>query len=445
MNRFEAAGRKYRDLWDDDFFEACRHDRYVRWPTRDLLAWINNNVLAAVQEVIQRPRFRDFATWPQRVLELGATSPERHAIDAVDQALVREGRALVALMRSKVLRKQLELDDVPQLGFDERNVAIPPGWVPLRGCKTGPVLDLLLLRGQVQGIADRGWKDLVCSQDYFGPFAGLNGDPAARPRVQEASLMTAFNPELLAGDSITRSMLQRVEVRLRSLDGFRGHIYEAIRASKRPFAKLQDAEREAWDQLQLARDSLTVLCRHTNDSALRESCIILTKVYAEFHCQPDISWLGVEGWVRNKGLLHCAVTSRRDVTTTDRIATALEDVKHLYRESSPEQASMDVAIANGVLVLVQSSRTAYWQTKEIQADWHTHAKPWELLLTLAKKSFTRTPVGERDLYLDGVARSTLPNRWRHLKALLPATLAVKVKPSSKAYLLDLSRNQVQIF
>ena len=73
--------------------------------------------------------------------------------------------------------------------------------------------------------------------------------------------------------------------------------------------------------------------------------------------------------------------------------------------------------------------------------------PWQLLWRLANRARLGAAVGCRDLYDDGVVDSTVHNRWRRLKALLPPTLAREVEPGTEraTYRLKLGAAQIHLF
>ena len=135
MDRFELAERRYRDIADENLPGMDRGTRYWRMPAARLRAWIDEYVLPAVEEVCDRPQFRDHATWPQRVLVRGADTPERAAVERVDRALVAEAKALRKLSRNRLVARALEEMTPRQEESATGSVTISSGgagWVPLR-------------------------------------------------------------------------------------------------------------------------------------------------------------------------------------------------------------------------------------------------------------------------------------------------------------------------
>ena len=72
---------------------------------------------------------------------------------------------------------------------------------------------------------------------------------------------------------------------------------------------------------------------------------------------------------------------------------------------------------------------------------------WDLLWKLATNARMASAVGDIDLYQEDASRSTIANRWRRLKKLIPATLARYVVPGGEraTYRLDLRGRQIHLF
>ena len=182
---------------------------------------------------------------------------------------------------------------------------------------------------------------------------------------------------------------------------------------------------------------------------LRDSAAALVQVCAEFAPVPELSWLGLPaGQVEGaRGRLRHAVTNARDLETVERIAAALGDLRGLSRGLPAPDAAFEEAVATGGLVLRGSPRIAYWQKQRINQEWRRYDSPWQLLWRLADRARLGAAVGCRDLYDDGVVDSTVHNRWRRLKALLPPTLAREVEPGTEraTYRLKLGAAQIHLF
>jgi len=107
VDRIELAERRYADIVGDELSATAPGERYWRMPVSKILAWVNEYVLPAIDEVYRRPKFRDHATWPQRLLVPGAGGPHRAAVERVDQALVAEARLLHRLARNKLVARAM--------------------------------------------------------------------------------------------------------------------------------------------------------------------------------------------------------------------------------------------------------------------------------------------------------------------------------------------------
>jgi hypothetical protein len=449
MNRLELAERRYRDIVTDELVGTAKSDRYWEMPSDRLIAWLEHYVVPAVGEVWDRPLFRDHSTWPQRSLTPGCSTDERRLVESVDRDLICGAKALLALAKSERVNGQLASLNPPSRVVISETAVINGDGVHCGNREFG-TLDLLAVnRSQVEGIANRCWTDLVCLDDYFGPVGGMMGKSPLPAGVTEGKFVVSLNPNLfLVGDCISRSMLQRIDYSTECLREFRQRCYQAIQSLGKTYAK-QVAVDEAWENLGRSAANLHSVCLLDGDARIRESCIVLTQTYAEFHPAADLSWLGIAEWARDgfSGRLRHNVISTRNLETIERIAGALGDLRLLYRELSPEQSAQDVAIGTGGLVLIEAIRKAYWATRLIDVDWYRFSKPWTLLWKLAQRARTSSAVGNNDLYDEGVPSSTIANRWARLKGVLPASLrsAVCPGPECATYRLTLAGNRIHLF
>src|SRR4051794_27979382 len=95
MDRIELALRGFRRIRS--------HPRLAstQLPSRQIEAWLRDDVLPVVDEFSRRPTFREYATWPLRILAPGVDTLERRAVDAVDAALVASAESLGRLARNE--------------------------------------------------------------------------------------------------------------------------------------------------------------------------------------------------------------------------------------------------------------------------------------------------------------------------------------------------------
>lgn len=115
--------------------------------------------------------------------------------------------------------------------------------------------------------------------------------------VTEGAFVVALSPHLFqVGDSITRCMMQRIRSMLGFLAEARQVIYTAVRATGRPYTSQVEAEREAHRELGQSHTELQGICLTGADARVREACITLVQVYAEFHPAARLDWLGISDW-----------------------------------------------------------------------------------------------------------------------------------------------------
>ena len=131
----------------------------------ELLAdWLERQVSRVTESLLTRPGFRRRVRWPIERLTGEVDCPERQAVMAVDELLVRCASALSSLAQSDVISQQLlrlgpHGEDVREgnrraLDGAPDDSSLPPTPLGFRG---------------VEFIASRPWRDLTSPWDYFHP------------------------------------------------------------------------------------------------------------------------------------------------------------------------------------------------------------------------------------------------------------------------------------
>ena len=383
----------------------------------------------------------------------GAATPERAAVEQVDRALVAEAEALGRLAQSPLVADRLQVlaAEAPSLPVEE-TIVISDNNDSRAPFRLNRHTFIPYLISQIDGIAGRPWTDLVCSDDYIGPVGGMMRTTPLPPMVTEGAMVVSLNPHLFfVGDSITRCLMQRVRSWMSLLSEARAVCYEVVHGTGQIGAEESSVERSAWTQLQAQVAVLQRCCLSGPESRMRDACIAIVQVYAEFHPAPELGWLGIksESLEQFKGVLTQNIMSRRDLETLDRIAGALGELQLLYRDLSPEVSPIDTAVTTGGLVLVEQDRRAYWRGELIQRDWHDrkYRNHWAMLWKLALNARAASPVGNFDLYRNAVSNSTIHSRAMRLKTLLPPSLRELVQPGREraTYRLILPPVQIHLF
>ena len=371
---------------------------------------------------------------------------ERSLVERVDACLVTQAKSLSRLDANEQVSEQLDrmLDQAKML--DDRTLT-EDGWV--LGLPHKHVM-IPYYRQQLESIADGCWTDLVCPNDYFGPTGGMMRREPLPKGVTEGAMVVSLNPHLRhVGDLISLCMLQRIRTWLGLLTHIRSCCYESSRKAVSSYKDLTDIEQKCWTSVSENWKSLQSICIVGADARIRESCMIAVQVVADFHPTPDLDWLGLDPYAiaRFQGLLRATCVSRRDLPTLDRIATALNSLHNIYQNLDPTVSAIDEAIATGGLVMIEKTQQAFWEGNKAGESWSSHRKPWELIWHLAKGTRLATSVDQSDLYDNIVSDSTMHNRARRLRDLLPATLARLIVSGNKpaTYRLDLPPDKVHLF
>jgi hypothetical protein len=426
---------------------------------------MHEHVVPAIQQLWSRARFREAASWSQRVFAPGADTPQWRLVKECAEALRQSAKDVLAV--AKIAAKydvnfptpdtaKAILDKAFSPGVSRRGKAIianqrdGTGGTARSPLRADSSVDVALAVLQAGRVARRVAKELVNINDYFGPAADgatvINGQSAT-----VASFNPYFNLRLgYVGNQIVRSLLTRVGNDRDALDRVRRAAYSRLKQQGRSRLILE-RERQSWQQLEevigLAEQQL-LTC---SEARLTDSCAVLVQVFLDWsRPAPDTSWLGLPDWMiaRKRGILRHRLNGGIDYNTAERIARALSDVSRLYQGEPPYESEKEEAIVAGHLVLVEQTQEAFWQNKKIIVDWKRYPSAWQMFWQLASRGRSGRAVQQEDLYPDKPIKtsSTMHNRWRRLKTLLPATVSRLVRPGQErsSYLLDLERSRIYL-
>ena len=100
----------------------------------------------------------------------------------------------------------------------------------------------------------------------------------------------------------------------------------------------------------------------------------------------------------------------------------------LDESADPEQARIDSAVTTGGLVLVETSRSAYWNCQSIEIDWYRYSKGWDYLWLLAERSQLGKAIG-RWVFGDSDDAAFLTKKKSRLKETkgFPAALIQRIE------------------
>ena len=445
MDRIELAVRQY---------ERIAPRAGAQWkdvPIRRILVWLKDYVCPVAEQFAENVRFRKFARWSLDAISgVSVSSPARLIAD-VDRKLVAAAKALLEVVQDAAVTDQIRKQNPPERKLVRETVEISGEGSRRLDAVFDEVDSLPLKEAQVRRIAEHAYADLACLHDYFGPMGGLMPPEELaqiceqeNTIITEGSLVPSLNPELhLIGDFVTRCMFQRIEIWLDCLTEYRKLCCRAIRAAGREIVDELKAETTTWAHLQEAIETLRKTFLTGRTVSLRDACIVLTQVYASFHPEPDLSWLGLPEPViaYGKMSLKDSVENGRNLEVLDRIAAALGDLHEIH--GSPE-GNLEMAIQTGGLVIVKEPRAAYWEKEEIVRPWDQHGKPFELLTKLAEKARFGGVVTDKDLWNEPGARGRLSNLKGRLLKLVPRTLSMLIKPARPGVRLHFDAKKIYL-
>ena len=397
-----------------------------------LADWLERQVSRITESLLTRPGFRRRVRWPIERLTGDVDCPERDAVMAVDDTLVRCASALSSVAQSDAISEQLlrlgpfgeevsegdlrALDGVPE------DSSIPPTPLGFRG---------------VEFIASRPWRDLTSPWDYFHPTSQLNlTEPDNR---QWGHFLPYVNHNLrVPGDFITRCMEIRVNHWRDMLHRFFIRCHTAKQRADVDLGSQWTELESIRSELRTRIDELRQLSLLGQEARVRDSCIVLLQFHAGFHQSTDISWLGeVARMVAGAADIPHRVTRRQEWDVPERAAAALIDIAEIARRQPPDELIEEMK-ATKRLVLIEEQRQGFFDGTAIERNdqrvfWHGRDDlMWELLWTLADRAGVRRSV---DCYC-------LSNRKAQEPREPPSLQAVKDRRSELKKLIVPELNQL---
>jgi hypothetical protein len=348
--------------------------------------WLENDVGRIVELLFHRPGFRVRAQWSLTRLTGNIAGPEREAVIAVDKTIVHYAGRLLAFAKEDAIYEQLR-----QLGPYQNHVekGDPSALESPHEDSSLPRLPIGLRA--VESIANRPWRDLASTRDFFRPTSQLN---LTEPDEFSWGMFLSYvDPRLLVpGDYISRCTEIRIKFWLDSLQQLFIRCHTALPNTagdlKAAWAELS----EVRSQFNSSFDALRQLCFQGDEARLRDSCVALLQIYVGFHSNADLSWLGeVAAMARTAGDIPHRVKYRHEWHVPERATAALVDIAEMVRNQPPEDLIEEMK-ATKRLVLIEEQRTGYFDGIPIElanqdAQWHVlGSNAWELLWTLADRA-----------------------------------------------------------
>lgn len=260
--RIASASRGIMDERKSDEFEA----------------WLESSVCSVVEDLSEIGHFREYVNWPLEKLSPESAAPERRLVDGVDGGLVALARCLCQVGGKPDVQSGLDRyfsRNPAAVATDERRrvISLPP-------------------LSEIEWIAGRLWMDLVAIEDFFHPCRELYlMDPG---RSFEEKFDALENPQLVTlGDYLTRLMFLRIDHWESQLGAFANGCVLALSRLDRDFSSDLEAVVLARSDFERRLKSLREACLAGKDARTRDSCIVLTQVYAAYAPHPRLDWLAL--------------------------------------------------------------------------------------------------------------------------------------------------------
>ena len=164
----------------------------------------------------------------------------------------------------------------------------------------------------------------------------------------------------------------------------------------------------------------------------------LERAYKSFDNLTDM-WANVRGGTNPRAAID--ILAALEVIGPKRRRALLQQ---LGEEGEDAEATMELAIQSGCLVLADAPRRAYWKTKQIKIDWDAKTKLWEYFLAVCEASRGSVQV-DAFTTAGGTRRHTL-RKSRLLKTKgFPRSLATQFGTRGSANKLSLLPAEIRIF
>lgn len=385
--------------------------------------------LTAAGQIWNRPSFRTLATKPQRTLLPGCHSQERDLIDEVRNSLT----AVVAAIRGFLVANDQAIRE-----------ALPRASQRLRFASSSGLKRVLSLPAVLQDMQNcEAWTldEWASADDYFKPTHETHAKLEDGTVLQRGELVVSLQPELTeVGNVIARCLMVRMGRALNAADWLGSGLSVVLQEMPgRPTAPWWEPHRAAKQLSERLRSR----CISDSDAHLVAAAITVSQLYIALAVdEPDCEWLELPPQILAAGRRHGRLLIEHSLRpeTTKRIAEALATIANHYRDQPAEQTAIEVAIASGGLVVIESTRQVYWETKLVSAPWEAKDSAWRLLSALARSRGLRN-IGPADVSEDAISGSTLPNMKLNLRKMIPASLFEHIAPGGTSkpgtYRLDL--------
>jgi len=444
MEPWELAARRYRQIVPEAILK--RHE----FPTEKLLDWIRGEVCSAVEEVVKRPRFQEYARWPIQNLSEGSDSKEREFIDKLHNQTTSLASTLLKSLEITQINTALAAIYPPKSAVTKRKARITKDGSEMIECELEEFDEFSWLSAQIRALAEDGPNPFVDVGDYFSPLPEYVETEDGKT-IQRGETIPSLNFRLHpVGDFVVRAMFARIDpivdiLRRVSLDCQRINSQEIQPVEK--IENLLETLNEQLNELESTKHGLEECLTMSRQVRLRNSCIILTQIYAAFHVQPELGWLDLSDEVVQRGteMIRHRFTSWENAQMADRIAAAVTDLGRLYRSDELSLSEIEEAVAHKRLVLSIDTLEYFW---EQEGPHRLTGNSWEVLQALSECARGGRAMTEKDVYGHEVGSdSRLPTAVGRCLRKLPESLSDHVESGNAehSYRLNLRRHEIQIF
>lgn len=409
-------------------------------------AWLEKYAVPAITAYWKRPRFRDNARWSIQNLAEGAPSEDRQILDDLQKSAEAASRLIQELARRPDVSKQIKVLVSPPLPpsgeiviSDETHAenVQPRRSVASFGCA---YFDPDSLNRFIQEKA----FCYVNIAEYFEPspkFEEVNGQ-----LIQRAETITSVNPQFMpVGDMIVQAMLRRIDLAQQAMQDVHRTVLTAVSKTDSIHEELTERVNRAMEGFKNLVAGIRPRFVNTQEARLRQSCCVLTQIYAARDRREKCDWLGLPDSLVESGraTVMGKLRSWRGVEIYYLIANALTELGQLY-QGQPNDSALDEALANRRLVIDKKTSRLWWDAAECRVDFS--APQFRVLYLLAERASRRQAIREDDIFDNEGSHSRFATMIGRLKKCLPEQLRelIIAGEETSTYRLNISGDQVYV-
>lgn len=441
MEPWKLAARRYQQIVPEPV--TAWHE----FPRSQLLSWIKTDVCAAVEQYVERARFQEYAAWSIATFAEHSETEERCLVDRMSDQIRQVATVLAELLEFESVQELCRRRYPTQKRVAKETVDITESGASVVDRGFDESDELAFNHRRVQCLSSGARRQYVNVHDFFDPVPEFT-QGADDQWIQKGDTIVSVNYRLHpVGEFVVRALFERAQPEVELLSEMSSICVSSDRTDSDDLTPLLTKLKEQQNELSSIWQELSERLLAGEEVRKRNSCVILTQIYAAFHINPKLNWLELPEEIiqRGKGIIKLRFDGLSSAEITERIAAALDDLGRLY---NPEEESSLTALERAVqtkrLVLNRDTQEFYWEQSGPQ---RLTGQKWDYLCALALSAREMRDAVPSDVYDDEDKKdSTFPTGIHRLQKALPEGVLGLIKPGiqSRSYQLQLKRDEIAI-